>query len=57
MGVKSEFSEENADLEQKSTSIIQRLKAKEPIEAQEINEISNPAVRAFLELTKMAHGQ
>ena len=57
MGVKSEFSEKNADLEQKSTSIIQRLKAKEPIDEQEINEISNPAVRAFLELTKMAHGQ
>jgi hypothetical protein len=57
MGVKSEFSEKNADLEQKSTSILQRLKAKEPIDEQEINEISNPAVRAFLELTKMAHGQ
>jgi len=57
MGVKSEFSEKNADLEQKSTSIIQRLQANEPIDEQEINEISNPAVRAFLELTKMAHGQ
>jgi predicted ATP-binding protein involved in virulence len=57
MGVKSEFSEKNADLEQKSTSIIQRLQANEPVDEQEINEISNPAVRAFLELTKMAHGQ
>lgn len=57
MGVKSEFAEKNADLEQKSTSIIQRLQANEPVDEQEINEISNPAVRAFLELTKMAHGQ
>lgn len=57
MGVKSEFAEKNADLEQKSTSIIQRLQANEPVDEQEIKEISNPAVRAFLELTKMAHGQ
>lgn len=57
MGVKSEFAEKNADLEQKSTSIIQRLQANEPVDEQEINEISNPAVRAFLELAKMAHGQ
>lgn len=57
MGVKSEFAEKNVDLAEKSTSIIQRLQANESVGEQEINEISNPAVRAFLELTKMAHGQ
>jgi hypothetical protein len=56
MGVKSEFSENSDDLEKKSAAIIRGLNNDQPVDDQ-INEISNPAVRAFLELAKMANGQ
>lgn len=56
MGVKSEFSESSEDLEKKSAAIIRQLRDNQPVDEQ-ISEISNPAVRAFLELTKMADGK
>lgn len=56
MGVKSEFSESSEDLEKKSAYIMRKLQDNEPVDEQ-ISEISNPAVRAFLELAKMANGK
>lgn len=56
MGLESEFSEKSELLEQESISILQNLHEQQPV-AQHIEHISNPAVRAFLELSKMANGQ
>ncbi len=56
MGVKSEFSESSEIMEKKSASIMRKLQDNEPVDKQ-ISEISNPAVRAFLELAKMANGK
>jgi predicted ATP-binding protein involved in virulence len=56
MGVESEFATENSLLKQKSRQVLQQLDAggdEATIQA-EINAIANPAVRAFLELAKMA---
>jgi predicted ATP-binding protein involved in virulence len=56
MGLESEFSEKSELLEQESIAILQNLHEQQPV-AQHIEHISNPAVRAFLELSKMANGQ
>jgi predicted ATP-binding protein involved in virulence len=56
MGVKSEFSESNEALEKKSTDILEKIKGNEPVD-EDIRDIGNPAVRAFLELAKMANGK
>lgn len=59
MGVKGIFEGENSRLKDLSASILNRLDTEEdPSNIQEdINEVSNPAIRAFLELAKMAKGK
>jgi predicted ATP-binding protein involved in virulence len=59
MGVDSAYSIGNQDLYQKSMNILTKIKGdttgKELEE--EINRVHDPAVRAFLELNKMANGK
>jgi AAA15 family ATPase/GTPase len=60
MGVASSFSYENAEAEKQSQSILERLDNKETTGDDiqvDIDNISNPGVRAFLNLAKMAKGK
>ncbi len=56
MGVSSSFSKENEDLYERSKSFISNLEEGKSMEELEndLEEISDPAVRAFLELRKMS---
>ena len=59
MGVKSAFSEESQQLQEQSEDFLKALENGNQAEMLEerLNEIPNPAVRAFLKLTKMAKGK
>lgn len=59
MGVSSPYSEGNEELERKSKKFMEDLETDKPIEELEkqLEEISDPAVRAFLALQKMSKGK
>lgn len=55
MGVESNFSEDNFSEEKNSKHYFEALQNGEVLP--DVSKISNPAIRAYLELTKMAHGK
>ena len=59
MGVDSAYSKENEELHRKAKMIMTKIKNDATSEEinEEISRVHDPAVRAFLELNKMANGK